>query len=62
MGYESRIYVVAEYKFDYGEHYAYNWDKPIETESGITHEPYRKSDGICGDGRNVQSLQMWESL
>lgn len=45
MGYESRIYVVSEYKFDYGNSLAYNWDKPIETESGITHEPYRKSDG-----------------
>lgn len=45
MGYESRIYVVSEYKFNYGEHYAYNWDKPIETEGGITYEPYRKSDG-----------------
>lgn len=45
MGYESRIYVVAEYKFDYGNSLAYDWDKPIETEGGITYEPYRKSDG-----------------
>lgn len=45
MGYESRVYVVEEYKFDYGNSIAYDWDKPIETESGITYEPYRKSDG-----------------
>ena len=46
MGYESRVYVVMEYKFG-NDHIAiaYDWDKPIETEGGITYEPYRKSDG-----------------